>query len=222
MMALARKIGIDVPETQLVRIGDIRGLPRGIGIFGDRAFAIKRFDRKTHGAKVHIEDFAQVFGVYPSQKYDKASYRNIAQVLWIETGAAGIAELIRRLVFNVLIGNADMHLKNWSLIYPDGRAAEIAPAYDFVSTIAFLPDERMALNFVDSKAFASFTREQFVRFANKAGLPEKGTIDTVEETVARFADVWRAGEIQLDERTRSVIERHLKSIPIWRALRGKS
>jgi serine/threonine-protein kinase HipA len=53
------------------------------------------------------------------RKYERASYRNIAEVLWAETGEAGIVEFIRRLVFNALIGNADMHLKNWSLIYPD-------------------------------------------------------------------------------------------------------
>ena len=57
-------------------------------------------------------------------------------------------EFLRRFVFNALIGNADMHLKNWSLIYPDRRAAMLAPAYDFVSTIAYLPDDRLALTFV--------------------------------------------------------------------------
>jgi serine/threonine-protein kinase HipA len=45
-------------------------------------------------------------------------------------------EFLRRLVFNALIGNADMHLKNWSLIYPARRRAALAPAYDFVSTVA--------------------------------------------------------------------------------------
>jgi len=217
MMELARRIGIDVPETKLLPIKEVQGLPKGIGVLGDKAFAIRRFDRAEKGAKIHIEDFAQVFGVYPNRKYDNANYRNIAQVLWIETGAEGTREFVRRLVFNALIGNADMHLKNWSLIYPDMRTARLAPAYDFVATIAFLPDDKMALNFVDSKAFASLTRNQFVRFANKAGLPEKATIDTVEETVSRFADVWKSSAGELDERTHSLIERHLKSIPIWKA-----
>jgi serine/threonine-protein kinase HipA len=82
-----------------------------------------------------------VFGVYPERKYKRASYRNIAEVLWAETGETGIMEFLRRLVFNTLIGNADMHLKNGSLIYPDRRRAALAPAYDFVSTIASLPDD---------------------------------------------------------------------------------
>ena len=103
--------------------------------------AIERFDRLQNGEKVQTEDFAQVFNVYPGDKYKKASVRNIAEVIGIEGGEEDVAEFIRRLTFNTLIGNADMHLKNWSLFYPDRRNATIAPAYDFVSTIHYIPDE---------------------------------------------------------------------------------
>jgi serine/threonine-protein kinase HipA len=174
---------------------------------------VKRFDRAPDGKPIHIEDFAQVFGVYPDRKYERGSYRNIAQVLWIETGEAGIVEFIRRLVFSALIGNADMHLKNWSLIYPNGRAAQLAPAYDYVSTIAYLPDDKLALTLVDSKRFASLTLEQFERLAGKAGLPARTTLDTVTETVESFRSVWPG--FALDGKVRHVIDRHLASVPLW-------
>jgi serine/threonine-protein kinase HipA len=74
-----------------------------------------------------------------------------ARVLWIETGEAGIVEFVRGLVFNALIGNADMHLKNWSLIYLNARDAQLSPAYDYVSTIAYLPDDALALKLVNTK-----------------------------------------------------------------------
>jgi serine/threonine-protein kinase HipA len=216
MMELARRIGIDVPETQLIPIRKIKGLPKGIEAAGDIAFAVKRFDRTPDQGKVHMEDFAQVFGIYPGDKYKKASYRNIAEVLWVETGEAGIKEFVRRFVFNALIGNADMHVKNWSLIYPDKRHAQLAPGYDFVSTIAYLPDDELALNFVDSKAFGSLTVDQFARFAAKARLPEKLTLDTMRETVVAFRKVWRdSTDVNLDERARAAIKEHLKTIPIW-------
>jgi serine/threonine-protein kinase HipA len=131
MMELARRVGVSVPDTMLVPMSQISGLPTGISAVGQYAYVIKRFDRAANGERVHIEDFAQVFGVYPERKYERASYRNIAEVIWAETGEAGIVEFLRRLVFNGLIGNADMHLKNWSLMYPDRRSAAIAPAYDF-------------------------------------------------------------------------------------------
>jgi serine/threonine-protein kinase HipA len=125
-------------------------------------------------------------------------------------------EFLRRLVFNALIGNADMHLKNWSLIYPDRRRAALAPAYDFVSTVAYLPNDSLALTLVDSKQFSSITTEQFERFAAKARLPTKLTLDTVQQTLAHFADVWRSnGPDFVEPRVREAIDRHLDSVPIW-------
>ncbi|GGB74391.1 type II toxin-antitoxin system HipA family toxin [Shewanella inventionis] len=96
MMELARMLRMDVPETQLLPINRIANIPNGIGKFGDSAFVIKRFDR-ADGQAVHIEDFAQVFGVYPQDKYKKASMRNIAQVIGIEGQDEDIAEFTRRL-----------------------------------------------------------------------------------------------------------------------------
>ena len=218
MMELARRIGIDVPETQLLPLKDIAGLPDDIEQFGPNAFAIRRFDRTEDGGAVHMEDFAQVFAIYPERKYEAASYRNIAEVIWIETGETGVREFIRRFIFNALIGNGDMHVKNWSLIYPDGRAPALTPAYDFVATIPYLRKEKLALTFVDSKDFSSLTQEQFRRFAGKAKLPGKLVLDAVEETMQAFAEVWRAGgELGLANDVRQAIEGHLKTVPLWQA-----
>ena len=120
LLTLARKIGIDVPEIQLIDVEGIANLPKGIGNLAGQALATKRFDRTPEGP-VHTEDFAQVFGVYPERKYDRASYRNVATVLGAEAGETDVEEFVRRLTFCTLTGNADMHLKNWSLIYPDQR-----------------------------------------------------------------------------------------------------
>ncbi len=216
MMELARRIGIDVPETALVPIDKIKGLPKGVEAAGDNAFTIKRFDRSADHHPIHMEDFAQVFGVYPEGKYGKASYRNIAEVVWIETGETGISEFLRRLVFNALIGNGDMHLKNWSLIYPDRISAQLAPAYDFVSTLAYIPNDKLGLTFVDSKSFQSLTLEQFARFAAKAGLPEKLTLGTVRQTVADFRKAWAdSDDLKLAAELRRAIDDHLDTIPIW-------
>jgi serine/threonine-protein kinase HipA len=103
MMTLAARLGMDVPEVQLVDIDSIEGLPEGIGRLDGPALAVRRFDRTAAGP-VHMEDFAQVFGVFPDDKYEKASYRLIAGVLGVETGDDGAAEFIRRLVYNTLIG----------------------------------------------------------------------------------------------------------------------
>jgi serine/threonine-protein kinase HipA len=216
MMELARKIGMDVPDTQLLNIGDIENIPNGIGQFGNSAFAIKRFDRIDGGGSVHIEDFAQVFGVYPHDKYKKASMRNIAEVIGIEGQEDDIAEFTRRLVFNTLIGNADMHLKNWSLIYNDKRSASIAPAYDFVSTIPYMPDKEAALKVSRSKKFADFTMDELSHLAAKARLPEKLVSDTASETVELFYEKWQSEKTNLALNSDAIeaIDKHLEDIPI--------
>lgn len=216
MMELARKVGISVPATALVPVAQISGLPAGIETLGTHIYTIRRFDRAADGRRVHIEDFAQVFGIYPQRKHERASYRTIAEVLWRQTGQTGLVEFVRRLMFNVLIGNGDMHLKNWSLIYPDARKASLAPAYDFVSTIAYIPHDRLALTVADSKHFSSITVEQLERFATKAGVPVKLVVDTTKDTVARFAEAWRnSADIPLEDQLRRSIEQHLDTLPLW-------
>ena len=216
MMTLARRIGIDVPETRLLPVRDIANLPEGFGRIGDTAFAVRRFDRASDGSAVHTEDFAQVFGVYPEDKYGRASYRNIAEVIWTETGEPGITEFIRRLVFNALIGNADMHLKNLSLLYPDRRTAALAPAYDYVSTIAYLPDETMALKCVHSKEFSRFSLDEVRSLADKAFLPRTIVLKSAGETVERFHDAWAAEKthLGLPGATIAAIDAHLTRVPI--------
>lgn len=221
MMELARAIGIEVPETQLVELSAIEGLPEGIGALNGPAFAIRRFDRSAEGA-VHTEDFAQIFGVYPEEKYRKATLRNIAYVLGIESDDSSVAEFIRRIVFNVLIGNADMHLKNWSVIYPDRRRPVLAPAYDFVSTIAYLDDDSFALKFARARRFADFTYRELDALADKAGLPRRPLAAVARETVDRFLPEWHARKrhLSLPASVVETIDKHIAGLPIVRDARG--
>lgn len=215
MMTLAARLGIDVPEVQLVDLADIDGLPEGLTGIERTAFAIRRFDRSDAGA-VHIEDFAQVFGVFPDDKYENGSYRLIASVLGVEAGEAGAVEFIRRLVFNTLIGNADMHLKNWSLIYPDRRTPQLAPAYDFVSTVPYLADQMAALKYARTRRMSEFTVDELDYLAARARLPRKLVADTARETVARFRELWQAEKAHypLAAATVAAIDAHLETVPL--------
>lgn len=216
MMTLARAVGIDVPDVQLVATNDIGRLPQDLPEAFGQSLAVRRFDRPRAGARVHIEDFAQVFGVYPEKKYRNASYGSIARVLWLETGEEGVTEYSRRLVFNVLIGNADAHLKNWSLIYPDRRTPRLAPAYDLVGTIPYIPGDRLALSLGDTKEFAQVDLERFRRFAEKAGLPVRLVMQTAQETAAKVRDLWPTHEPlrALPERLRRAIAAHMRTVPL--------
>lgn len=215
MMELARRVGIDVPATKLVPLSAIAGLPADVANLGAQAFVIKRFDRLENGVRVHIEDFAQVFGLHPERKYERANTETIARVLDAETSESDVAEFIRRLVFNALIGNGDMHLKNWSLIYPDKRKAALAPAYDFVATIEYIKPERLALNFAGTKDFAELDRARFERFAAKAQLSSKLVTDTLSQTVARFHAAWASRkDLPISKELDAAIGAHIKVVPI--------
>lgn len=219
MMTLAKEMGMEVPELQLIDVESIKGLPEGLGELKGRALAVKRFDRSADGP-VHMEDFAQVFGVFPDEKYDKANYRSIARVLGIETGEAGVAEFVRRLVFSTLIGNADMHLKNWSLIYPDRRTPVLSPAYDLLSTIPYIADDKMALNYSRTKKMTEFSKDELTHLAAKAKISENLAVDTAAEIVQRFKKIWseRKGDLPLEKKVVEVVDAHAASIPIYSEL----
>jgi serine/threonine-protein kinase HipA len=216
MMTLAKAIGLDVPEVRLVATKDIEGLPADLPEAFGQSLAVRRFDRPRPGERVHIEDFAQVFGVYPETKYKKASYSSIARVLWLEAGEEAITEYTRRLVFNLLIGNADAHLKNWSLMYPDRRTPKLAPAYDLVATVPYLPADRLALSLGDTKEFADIDLDRFRRFAEKAGLPSRIVLRTVRETADELRDLWPTHEPirALPEQIRKAMATHLQKVPL--------
>jgi serine/threonine-protein kinase HipA len=216
MMTLARKIGMNVPALELIDVNDIGGLPKDVAAMDGQALAIERFDRLSDGSRVHIEDFAQIFGIYPKDKYKKASMFNIATVIAAESDDADIREFVRRLVFNTLIGNADMHTKNWSVYYPDKRIARLAPAYDFVSTIAYLSDTEAALTAGRTKRFDQFDEDELVYLADRVGIAKALVFDTARETVELFHQHWNEekNNLPLYPDVVSTIDKHLAAVPL--------
>ncbi len=194
MLELARRTGIVVPDNRLVEVSEIKGLPEEARAPGAKALAVQRFDRMAGGAPVHMEDFSQVFGQYPNEKYRHRSYANIASVLWAETGEDAVAEFVRRLVFSVVIGNADMHLKNWSLLYPDRRTPVLSPGYDFVATLPYIPKDELALSFGGSRSLSEITQVQMRRFADTARIPASPLWQIAVETAERAAVAWKGLE----------------------------
>ena len=217
MMTLAGMMGMDVPDLELIDLDRIKGLPEGVGELRGQAMAIRRFDRSAQGS-IHMEDFAQIFDLYPDDKYEKATYRTIAKVIGIEVGDAGVAEFVRRLVFSTLIGNADMHLKNWSLIYPDRVTPVLSPAYDLVSTIPYLPDDRAALKYSRTKLMAELSVDELKHLAAGARLSEKRVLAVARQTVDRFKDAWAAekANLPLARNVVEAIDAFAPTIPLYR------
>ncbi len=197
MLELARAIGIQVPEIKLIQVSEIVGMPSALGYsnWGEKkALAVKRFDRETNSQgiqeRVHIEDFAQVYGVYPEKKYQGVSYNNLVEMIAVTAGEVEAYEFIKRLVFNWMIGNGDMHLKNWSFIYPDGKTPRLAPAYDYVSTVLFMNDSTLGLSLSREKNSREISLRHWERLAERANLSKQYVLNLVQETRQQILASW--------------------------------
>ncbi|MBW2364845.1 MAG: HipA domain-containing protein [Deltaproteobacteria bacterium] len=142
-MRLAAAVGIDVPIHGMVYSKD-----------NTFTYFIKRFDRIGRRRKLAVEDFAQLSDLSRETKYD-SSMEKVVRV--IETfctfPAVDKIKLFRLTLVNFLIGNEDMHLKNFSLITRDDKI-ELSPAYDLISTTIALanPQEEIALPLMEKKS----------------------------------------------------------------------
>ncbi len=221
MMRLAQLCGMNVPAIDLIATGEIRNLPDGTDGLGSNAFVIERFDRLADGSRLHIEDFAQIFDVFPERKYRNGSFRSVAQVIAAECADASIIEFVRRLTFGMLIGNADMHLKNWSLIYHDRRCPSLAPAYDLVSTIPYIPGNDTNMRISRRRGFSDFSVDELIHLAVKASIPKKLAVDTARETVSLLCEYWarEASNLPMGKEVKAGVESHMKTVPVLRELR---
>jgi serine/threonine-protein kinase HipA len=213
MLQWARRVGIEVPDLELVPVAEIAGLPGDIGFAEAEALAIRRYDRSAAG-RIHQEDFAQVLGLYPHAKYDEHNYETIGNVIHAVAGPEALVEYARRLAFVVLSGNGDAHHKNWSLLYPDGRRATLAPAYDFVFTRAYIDDDGLALKFRGSRRFEDVSLESFRRLARRCGFDEDLLAEAVSETAQRIREAWSElePEMPMAPEAKAKLRRHLNAM----------
>lgn len=132
-MALARETGLSVATAVPLHAGDLEAL------------LVERYDRFQTGSKVrriHQEDLCQASGRPPEMKYEAEGGPGVADCarLISEHGAgpgASLLGFLDALLFNLLIGNADAHSKNYSLLLEGPGAPQLAPLYDLLSTRAY-------------------------------------------------------------------------------------
>ena len=218
MLSFAKAVGIDTPDAELV---DLKALDLGddasvLVARGEHlAYAIKRFDREDDGTRIHTEDFAQVFGVDPEDEYTATNYDSVGNLIFgvFPDPYEQITEYVRRLAFMILIGNSDAHLKNWSVIYPDGSTPQLSPAYDLVSTIQYVPNNRtLALNIRREREFARLSKDHFARMARRIEVSPEFVLNVVDETVERARDSWPRIARQLSKELKAPLEAHYKTL----------
>ena len=143
---------------------------------------------------MHVEDFAQVADVAPMFKYSEsgASYDTVAAAIYQMIGESGYAEYVRRLVAMLVTGNTDAHLKNWALIYPDGRTPSLAPVYDFHSLTVYTRYRYapLALSLNERREAASISYDDLRRMADRVGVDPDRTAGWAAEAAGRLREAW--------------------------------
>lgn len=217
MMVLAKEVGIEVPDVKLVPMRRVEGLPAEVldaRVADEDAFAVRRFDRTADG-KVHAEDFAQVTGLWPNNKYDQYSYATIALLLASFASDRDVDQFSRRLMYAALVGNGDLHMKNWSLIYRDGKNPEMSPAYDLLCTAAYMPNDDMALRLGSARRWRDLTLDDFAAIADGAHVDPDLFVNAAVETSERFREIWPEASkaLPIPDVVRTTVETQLATVP---------
>lgn len=193
VMNLAGLAGVDIPEIKLIQLDQLQDLPPINLPHEQYAYAIRRYDRDGQGGRIHAEDFGQALFKYAHEKYGTTNFEQIGKVLYQFTGRglANVQQMARRLLVNILLGNGDAHLKNWSLMYPNRITAELAPAYDIVYTRAYIPGEsQISLNLAGNKDWYTMNMGHFEAWAKSVGTPWRAIKPHLDEALDMARSTW--------------------------------
>lgn len=178
-MHLAHHCGIQVPLHGLLYCDD-----------GSLSYFIKRFDRRGVSDKVHLEDFSQLAGLGRDAKYN-SSMEQVAKLIqtFCTFPVVEKQKLFLRLLFCFMVGNEDMHLKNFSLIRTNQKV-ELSPAYDLLNTTMVLPEghEELALPIRGKKN--KLKKEDFLTYYGREilDLPERVILNTLKNLQKKLTE----------------------------------
>ena len=140
---------------------------------GNLAYLTKRIDRTKKG-KLAMEDMCQLTERLTEDKYH-GSYEQIGKAIqkYSATPGLDVVNFFELVLFSFLTGNADMHLKNFSLLEQPGMGMTLSPAYDLVNTVLVNPadEEDMALTLNGRKK--KLKKQDFVAAMNTLKVEEK-------------------------------------------------
>lgn len=175
-MHLAELAKIEVVPHGLIRMAD-----------GELSYITRRIDRTSEGEKLPMEDFCQISYKLTEHKY-KGVHEQIAKLL-SELSHRPTFDMLsywEMVIFSWLVGNADMHLKNFSLYRPKrGAGYQLTPAYDLLSTKIVLPEDKEELALILSGKKRKLSGVHFAKAMQDSGISDK----VIANTFAKFRHV---------------------------------
>lgn len=161
-MHLAEQAGLKTAEHSLIRLKS-----------GELAYISKRFDR-LKSSKLHLEDMAQITEMLTERKYSGSMEKVGKAVLKYSDYAGNDAiRFFELTLFCFIMGNADMHLKNFSLLTNEDNEVTLSPAYDLLSTKILMPEDKEELALTLNGKKSNLHKKDFELFAEKLGINDK-------------------------------------------------
>ncbi len=176
----------------LATLAKIATVPHSLIRFadGNLCYITRRIDRTNNGQKIAMEDMCQLSERLTEDKY-KGSHERLAKIIaqYSSVPMLDLVEYWKQVVFAWIIGNADMHLKNYSLYCPQGNDYVLTPTYDQVSTALVMPQdtEELALTLCGKKR--KLNRAHFETAMTASGLNAK-TIAHIFEQLIKASNLW--------------------------------
>lgn len=169
---LAEAAKISVVPHSLIRFAD-----------GELCYITRRIDREEDGSKIAMEDMCQLSERLTEYKY-KGSYEQIVKQIkkYSATPKLDLTNFWEVVVFSWITGNADMHLKNFSLYNPLGKGHTLTPAYDLVSTALVMPEDKEELALTLNGKKRNLRKDDFSKAIAASGIEPK----VMENMAKRF------------------------------------
>ncbi|OOF79280.1 kinase [Rodentibacter caecimuris] len=188
-MRVMAELGFDVPANGLFPFSNE-------STEKELAFVIKRFDRDENSKPIHQEqldgamNIKEKYGKIKSDDEQYISYERVAKFILqhTEKNLALQRELFRRIVYAYLLANNDLHLRNFSLLYPKNSVPKLAPIYDFVSVAPYsevFNSALLALPLLEKEEgnqtlahgfhtqYGEYIGDDFIKFGENIGLNKK-------------------------------------------------
>lgn len=180
-MHLAELAKMQVVPHSLIRFAD-----------GELCYITRRIDRTANGDKLPMEDMCQLTEKLTEHKY-KGSYEQIAKAIqrFSSVPKLDMVNYWEQVVFSWITGNADMHLKNFSLYSKEQGEYVLTPAYDMLSTALVMPEDTEELALTLNGKKRKIKKADFVASMQASGLEEK-VINNIFAKFAKAKDRWFA------------------------------
>ena len=178
-MHLAELSKINVVPHSLIRFED-----------GELCYITRRIDRTDKGEKLHMEDMCQLSERLTEHKY-KGSYEQISKIIqrYSSVPKLDLINYWEQVVFSWITGNADMHLKNFSLYSKEQGKYVLTPGYDMLSTTLVMPDDTEELALTLNAKKRKIQKADFVISMQTSGLENK-VIDNIFNKFIKAKDKW--------------------------------